>query len=73
MQYVAIDPMALMLSEKAYLMVVEIRHPNTPLTSGEVAKVFGSMNAQEKKVSLARAQALIACGRAIEAAAGKRG
>ncbi len=71
MQYLAIDPMALILSEKAYLIWVEIHHPNTPLTLKDVAKAYSGMSAQEKKVAGARMDALSAAISAVKEVAGK--
>ena len=64
-KYAAIDPMALVLSTKAYLIWVEIHHPNVPRLSN-VAEVINTMNIKEKKFALARAKTLIAYGKAVE-------
>ncbi len=63
--YAAIDPMALILSDRAYLIWVEIHHPNEPALS-KVAEVIKSLTAEEKKFAHARATAMIAYGRAVE-------
>lgn len=70
--YAAIDPMALILSTDAYLKWVEIHHPREPALP-KVAEVVKSLNADEKKVALARAKVLIAYGKAVvEGLSGKQ-
>lgn len=64
-KYAAIDPMALILSDRAYLIWVEIHHPNEPPLS-KVAEVVKSLTAEERKFALARAAALSAYGKAVE-------
>ena len=64
-EYLAIDPMALFLPTKAYLIWVEIHHPHEPAIS-KVGEVVKTLNFEEKKFALARARALIAYGRAVE-------
>jgi hypothetical protein len=67
MNYVAIDPMAVILPERAYLIWVEIHHPNTPLVD-DLAKLFKRMTAADKKVALGRAKAVGAVSQAVEKA-----
>jgi len=50
-KYAAIDPMALVLSTKAYLIWVEIHHPNVPRLSN-VAEVINTMNIKERNLPL---------------------
>ncbi len=64
-KYAAIDPMALILSDRAYLIWVEIHHPNEPALT-KVAEVVKSLTTEEKKFALARAKSLIAYGKAVE-------
>ncbi|MHB8628176.1 MAG: hypothetical protein ACYDBJ_23505 [Aggregatilineales bacterium] len=66
-QFVAIDPMALLLSEKAYLIWVELHHPHVE----DVAKAVATLTNEEKQATLARANMLIAYGEAVKAAIGK--
>ena len=71
MDYVAIDPMAVILPEKIYLIWVEIHHPNTPLVD-DLSKLFKRMTAADKKVVLGRAKAVGAISQAVEKAAPAR-
>lgn len=64
-KYAEFDPMALILSDRAFLIWVELHHPNEPALS-KVAKVIKSLTAAEKKYALARAKAMIAYGKAVE-------
>ena len=64
-KYAAIDPMALILSTKAYLIWVEIHHPHEPALP-KVAQVIKTLSHEEKKFALARAKAMIAYGKAVE-------
>jgi hypothetical protein len=63
-KYAAIDPMALVLSTRAYLIWVEIHHPNEPALS-KVSEVARALNPEEKKFALARAKDLVAYGKAV--------
>ena len=65
--YTAIDPMALILSERAYLIWVEIHHPNEPALS-RVAEVVKSLSAEERRFAQSRAAALAAYGQAVQQA-----
>ncbi len=58
MNYVAIDPMAVILPEKYYLIWVEIHHPNTPLVD-DLAKLFKRIPAEDKKVILVEPKRLV--------------
>ena len=64
-KYAAIDPMALILSDRAYLIWVQIHHPDDPALP-KVAEVVKSLTVEEKKFALARAKALTAYGKAVE-------
>ena len=63
----AIDPMSLILSEKAYLIWVELKHPHVPNVA-EVQKVLQNATAEEKSTMLNRAQTVAAHGRVVEQA-----
>ncbi len=63
--YAAIDPMALILSDRAYLIWVEIHHPNEPALS-KVPEIVQPLTVEEKKFARARATAMIAYGKAVE-------
>lgn len=70
--YRAIDPMALILTNEAYLKWVELHHPHEPVLS-RVGEVVKSLSEKDKKFALARAKALAAYGNAAaEALQGKR-
>lgn len=64
-KYAAIDPMAMILSDRAYLIWVEMHHPHEPALS-KVGEVVKSLTVEEKKFALARAKAFIAYGKAVE-------
>lgn len=65
MEYVAIDPMALILRGDAYLTWVEIHHPHEPKVA-EIEQVFKRMTAEQRKFALARARNLAAYCKAVE-------
>ena len=67
-QFRAIDPMALILSERAYLIWVEIHHPHEPALKA-LETLFQSMSAEEQKATLNRAKAVGAWAKAVETAA----
>lgn len=64
-KYTAVDPMALMLSNKAYLIWIQIHHPHEPALS-KIAELTRSLTQEEKVFALARAKTLVAYGRAME-------
>jgi hypothetical protein len=64
-QYAAIDPMALLLSDRAYLIWVEIHHPNEPPLS-KMAEIVKSLTAEERKFAQARAMAMGAYAKTME-------
>ena len=63
----AIDPMSMILSEKAYLIWVELKHPHVPSVS-EVQKALQNATAEEKSTMLHRAQTVAAHAKAVEQA-----
>ena len=75
--YLAIDPMALILSEEAFLIWSEIHHPNVPLVA-EINKLIKAMTPAQRKVTIDNAKllkiygnTLIEYGKAIENAISK--
>ncbi|MBS0423506.1 MAG: hypothetical protein JSR71_03555 [Proteobacteria bacterium] len=64
-KYAAIDPMSLFLSDRAYLIWVELHHPHEPALS-KVAEVVKTLSVEEKKFALARAKTLAAYSKAVE-------
>jgi hypothetical protein len=60
---VAIDPMALILSGRAYLVYVEKHWPHVPKNLREILQ---DMTTKERNAVLNRARALIMQGKAIE-------
>jgi hypothetical protein len=72
--YAAIDPMAIILTEDAYLIWCEIHHPQVLKVPG-VKELFERMNKEQKKHALLRAktlmkygQMLVEFGKAVEVA-----
>ena len=65
--YAAIDPMALILSSKAYLIWVEIHHPHVPKVA-EIQEVLRSMTPEEQKAALHQAQTLANYAKTVEEA-----
>ena len=65
--YAAIDPMALILSGRAYLAWVELHHPHVPKIA-EIQEALRSMTPEEQKSTLSRAKTLAAFGKAVEEA-----
>jgi hypothetical protein len=69
-EYAAIDPMAMILHGKAYLIWLEIHHPHVPSVA-EIEQVLKRMTLEERNLSVARAKTLVAYGKAVEEAAAK--
>jgi hypothetical protein len=67
--FVAIDPMALVLSEKAYLIYVEMKHPHEPALDA-VRQMVKRLSADDKRVAIAQAKSLAEYGRAVLEASG---
>ncbi len=65
--YAAIDPMALILSGKAYLIWVEKHFPHVPKVS-EIQEALQAMTPEDQKAALSRAKTLAAYGKAVEEA-----
>jgi hypothetical protein len=68
----AIDPMALILSETAYLVWVEQHFPHVPKVA-EIQAALRVMTPQERKAALSKARTMAAYGKAVEAAIKKIG
>lgn len=69
-QYVAIDPLALILPEHVYVKVIEKLHPHVPKVA-EVQEAMSSLGPQEKRLVLAKSRQLAAYARLVEEAIGK--
>jgi len=54
---IAIDPMALILSGRAYLIWVEMHHPHVPKVL-DLKNILRMMTAEERRAALARAKSL---------------
>ncbi len=65
----AVDPMYLILSEKAYLIWVEQHYPHVPRVS-EVAAALRVMTHEEQRAALSRARTLTEYGQVVEEAIG---
>lgn len=63
----AIDPMALILSGRAYLIWVELHHPHVPKPA-DLANILRVMTVEERAVALTRAKSLGAFGNVMEKA-----
>lgn len=66
-QYVAIDPLALLLPSDVYIRLIEKNHPHVPLVS-IAQEVVRSMSPEEKAFALSRAKTFVAYGKTIEEA-----
>jgi hypothetical protein len=66
---VAIDPMALILSGKAYLMWIEKHHPHTPKVA-EIREVMATLSHREQTLALARARTVTGYADAVQRAIG---
>ena len=64
----AVDPMAMILSNKAYIIWVELKHPHEP-SIGAIQAALKTMTPQERRSTIARAKELAAYGKAFEEAA----
>ncbi len=69
-EYAAIDPMAMILHGKAYLIWLEIHHPHVPSVA-EIEQVLKRMTEGERTLAVVRAKTLVAYGKAVEEAAAK--
>jgi hypothetical protein len=65
--FAAIDPVALILPERAYLIYVEMKHPHEPLVE-TFAKVAKEMTPAEKKEVLANVRGFTELANAVSAA-----
>jgi hypothetical protein len=65
--YVAIDPMALILSGRAYLIWVEKRHPHVPKVS-EIQEALRGITSEERKDILNRTKNLAEYAKAVDEA-----
>ena len=63
---ILVDPLSMMLSTRAYLMLIEKLHPNVPILRDAVA----TMTAEEKKDALAMANTMAAAADAMKKALG---
>lgn len=63
----AIDPMAMILSEQAYLRWVELKHPHVPNVA-EVQQALRTATPDEKSTILNRAKTLAEHGKVVEQA-----
>jgi hypothetical protein len=70
--YVAIDPMAMILTEDAFLIWCEIHHPHVPKLA-EIKQLFEHMTQDQKTLAASRAKTLarygemlVECGKAVE-------
>ena len=64
----AVDPMSMILSNKAYLIWVEMHHPHEPSIAA-IQATLKTMTPQERRSTIARAKELAAYGNAFEEAA----
>jgi hypothetical protein len=62
-----VDPMYLILSGKAYLIWVEMKHPHVPKVA-EIEKILRTMSREEQNAALARAKAITEYSGLVEAA-----
>jgi len=65
--WAAIDPVALFLSERAYLIYVEMKHPHEPLVD-TLAKVAKEMTPAERKAVLANVRGFTELANAVSGA-----
>ena len=65
--YRAVDPLSILLPTSAYLPYVEKLHPNLPL----IKEVTASMSAEDKRTTLALANAMAEAADAVKQAIGR--
>ncbi len=63
----AVDPMSMILSNRAYLIWVELHHPHVPKVA-EIQAVLKTMSPEDQRSAVSRAKNLAAYGHAVEAA-----
>ena len=69
--YAAIDPMALILSGKAYDGWVQLHYPHEPKVS-EISELVARMSPEDEQATLKRARTLAEYVKAVEEAVGKK-
>jgi hypothetical protein len=62
--YAAIDPMAMILSEDAFLIWCEIHHPNLPNIE-EIKELFKRLTPEQKKLAVSKAKIMVQRGEAL--------
>jgi len=62
--FVAIDPLALLLPSSVYVKIVELIHPHVPKVA-EIVEAAKGMNAAEKAFVVARAENLAAHAKVV--------
>jgi hypothetical protein len=62
---IAVDPMALILSDKAYQVWVEAHHPHEPKVA-EIQAALRLATSEEKQDTLSRARTIVAYGKTVE-------
>jgi hypothetical protein len=67
----AIDPMALVLSGKAYLIWVEMKHPHVQKV-GEIREFLGTLSREDRERAAQNAAALATFSRNVQEALGER-
>ncbi len=65
--FAAIDPVALLLSERAYLIYVEMKHPHEPITE-TLAKVAKELTPAERKAVLSSVREFTEIANAVSSA-----
>ena len=65
----AIDPMALVLSARAYLIWVELKHPHVPQVA-EIRKFLATLSREDREQTAQSATALAAFSRNVQEALG---
>jgi hypothetical protein len=63
----AVDPLSILLPTNVYLALVEKLHPNVPL----IKEVTASMSVEDKKTTLALANAMAVAADAVKQAIGR--
>ncbi len=65
--FAAIDPVAMLLSERAYLIYVEMKHPHEPITE-TLAKVAKELTPAERKAVLTSVRGFTEIANAVSSA-----
>lgn len=66
-EFLAIDPLALLLPSSVYVKIIDKLHPHVPKVA-DIKESARALSAEEKRVALVRAQQIAAYAKVVEEA-----